>query len=176
MLYFAVGSDSAVKVNAVLGVMSELLLDGYVGGYAVSSGQNAEPEGFEAILLGAINRAENLKPLVSTEHYRVGIENGVIRFPLYSLTLDLAVIVVITPKGQRYFSVSPAVVFPEEMVRQAEQAGFEQTTVGSVIAKALGGSPKDPHSILTGGRLTRAEILAMGVKAALVQIPELFSI
>lgn len=146
--------------------------DAVVCGVETDSGQNAQPVGFFQTFEGAFLRAQQAKHKREDWHLAIGIENGIFSFYTEdAITLDIAIVVVITPSGKIITTTSGGMQFPEPMVERAKAMGFETTTVGSVIAKELGGDGTDPHSILTQGKITRTELLAEAVYNALVQIP-----
>jgi len=86
------------------------------------------------------------------------------------MTLDIAVLVILTPDGRQIITTSEGVQFPEECVRIAEKLGFKTTTVGSIITEKLGGDPTDPHSVLTKGKVTRTMTLVDALTVALQQL------
>ena len=88
----------------------------------------------------------------------------------FGVTLDIAVIVILTPDGRQIVTTSEGIEFPEEYVEIAEERGFETTTVGSVITERLSGDPTDPHSVLTKGKVTRTKTLVDALKTALHQL------
>jgi inosine/xanthosine triphosphatase len=164
-----VGSTSAHKLEAVRQACQTLGLQAVVSGVKTSSGQNEQPVGFEETLSGALTRAisaQSQKP----EEIAIGIESGIIRFNAESVTLDSAVIVILTTDGRRIITTSEGVQFPEEYVKIAEERGFKTTTVGTVITEHLGGDPTDPHSVLTKGTVTRTMTLVDALIIALQQL------
>jgi non-canonical (house-cleaning) NTP pyrophosphatase len=160
------GSMSTHKLNAVRQACRELGFDFVVSGVKTSSGQNEQPVGFDETFGGALNRATSAK---SQDHdsIAIGIESGIFRF---GVTLDIAVIVILTPDGRQIVTTSEGIEFPEEYVEIAEERGFETTTVGSVITERLSGDPTDPHSVLTKGKVTRTKTLVDALKTALHQL------
>lgn len=165
------GSTSAHKLDALRQACSILGHDAVViNGTKTSSGQNEQPVGFDETHNGAWRRAI-LAQKTDEGSIGVGIESGIFRFGKdKSLTLDIAVVVVLTVEGRRIITTSQGVEFPEEYVRIAEERGFAYTTVGSVITEKLGGDPTDPHSTLTNGKVTRSATLVDALVVALRQI------
>jgi non-canonical (house-cleaning) NTP pyrophosphatase len=160
------GSMSTHKLNAVRQACQELGLDAVVLGVKTQSGQNEQPVGFDETFGGALNRATSAMSQ-NPDSIAIGIESGIFHF---GVTLDIAVIVVLTPDDRRIVTTSEGIEFPEEFVRIAEERGFETTTVGSVITERLGGDPTDPHSVLTKGKVTRTKTLVDALKTALHQL------
>jgi non-canonical (house-cleaning) NTP pyrophosphatase len=150
--------------------------------FPVDSGQHAQPEGWDAIFRGAWKRAKgSLEKIPQSagwdmdKTFGVGIESGIHRFksPM-SITIDLALIVITNPMGAVYVAASPGVRFPESAVKAAAEAGFETTSVGNVIVQRsghVGIEDMDPHTVLTGGRLSQHGLLTEGIMTAFRMIP-----
>ncbi len=163
------GSASTHKLDAVRQACERLGLEAIVSGVKTSSGQNEQPVGFDETLAGALTRgttAQTQKP----EAVAIGIESGIFRFGATPITLDIAVIVVLTNDGRQIITTSEGIQFPEEYVRIAEKRGFKTTTVGSVITEHLGGDPTDPHSVLTKSKVTRTKTLVDALVIVLRQL------
>lgn len=163
------GTTSTLKRSAVEEACKTLGLDLILSAVKVPSGQNEQPAGFTEIYAGALNRAQLAKEKAD-DTIAIGIENGIIRLAHNSLTLEFAMIVVLTPEDREIVVSSPGIVFPEQYVREAKSRGFEKNTVGRVIAEKLGGDHQDPHSILSKGKITRKETLVSALLLALKQI------
>lgn len=52
--------------------------------------------------------------------------------------VDLAIVVVLDAKGEKYISTSTGVVFDTKYVEMAQKKGFDKFTVGSVMAAHFG--------------------------------------
>jgi len=167
MIPIACGSTNVHKVSAVRFGSQIAGIEALVTGVETKSVVNAQPVGLDETFLGAQARAQ----LAIREHpdmVCVGIESGILRSA--GVTLDLAVVVVLMPNGDRFVSTSQGIRFPETYVLEAEERGFATTTVGMVIAEHLFCDPRDPHAALTRGRVRRVESLAIGVSAAFAQV------
>lgn len=165
------GSTSEHKLTAIKQVCEQLGLAAAVSGVKAPSGQNEQPVGLGETFQGALNRAQGAKAQ-APEAIAVGIESGIFRAGNNEspLTIDLAVVVVLTPDGRRIVATTPGIEFPEDCVETAKERGFAATTTGSVIAEELGGDPTDPHSALTKGVVSRAKTLVAGLAIALSQL------
>lgn len=165
------GSTSQHKIEAVEQACQQLGLIASVVGVKAASGQNEQPVGLSETFEGALSRAQGAKAQ-NPDAVAIGIEGGIFRTnnEQLPLTIDLAVIVVLTPDNRRIVATTPGVVFPEDCVAIAKERGFATTTAGSVIAEKLGGDPTDPHSTLTKGAVSRAQTLVAGLVVALSQI------
>jgi len=165
------GSTSKHKLTAVKQACEQLGLTASLVGVKAASGQNEQPVGLSETFQGALNRAQGAKAQ-NPKAIAIGIEGGIFitdseQLPL---TVDLAVIVVLTPDGRRIITTTPGIVFPEDYVEIAKKRGFITTTVGSVIAEKLGGDPTDPHSTLTNRAVSRSKTLVDGLVVALTQL------
>ena len=163
----ALGSTNRFKMDAVKEGFLKAGLEVEVIGCEVDSGQNAQPVGFSEMLAGARERAFGAQRFYP-DCITVGIESGLLRAS--SVTIDLAVIVVIARTRTLFVSTSPGIQLLETFVDVAAEQGFGTTTAGAVIAEKLGGAPGDPHSILTQGRVTRFSTLVQGVETAALQM------
>lgn len=166
------GSESLHKLDAVRKACERLGMKASVSGIKASSGQNAQPIGYEETFAGALARAK-LARNQNPDAIGVGIESGILplgRPSVFYFDLDIAVVVVLTMDNRWIVTTSAGIAFPWEHVQTAENRGFESTTVGSVIAKGMGGDPADPHSTLTKGQVSRTMTLTDAVVLALSQI------
>ncbi len=170
MIQVVVGSKSLDKIEATKEGVIRLGIKAEVFGVEAESEQNAQPQGFDEMFDGALMRARKAR-LVYPSPFAVGIENGIIHYNW--ITIDFAVIVVITPTKKLFVSTSSGVRFPEKLVREARVPGFKDHTVGEVIAEKLGGEKTDPHKTLTHGKISRKDILVEAVRLAFAQIPDL---
>lgn len=165
-----VGSTSAHKLNAVKQACAQIGLKTVISGVKTSSGQNEQPVGLDETLKGAVTRAKSAK----TQHpdsIAIGIESGIFHGSGKTpTTLDIAVVVMLSPDGRRIVTTSPGIEFPEKYVHIAKERGFKTTTVGSVIAEKRGGDTTDPHFTLSNGRISRKKTLIDGITTALLQL------
>lgn len=166
-----IGSTSVLKTKAVILILAAephaLSQLNEIYSTKVTSGVNEQPIGLEETLRGATNRAEAAQKEYP-ECLAIGIESGLIREK--GISVDMAVIVFLTPDGRKIVTTSPGIVFPEEYVKITEERGFATTTVGSVIAEKLGGDKSNPHHQLTDAKTSRLKMLTMGVRLAAEQL------
>lgn len=160
----AIGSTSGIKVAAVRHALARAGIAADVVAHAAQSGVNAQPVGRDETLLGATNRARAARAAFPGR-VAIGIENGVVHED--GRWIDVAAVVVSGPDGRETVAWSEAVAVPDVYVDEAAARGFGGVTVGSVIAERTGSTPDDPHGILSGGRRTRAAILADAVASAI---------
>ena len=166
-----VGSTSIHKINAVQQACQELGIKANIKNVYAPSGQNAQPVGFNETFSGAYARAKSAQSN-QLGTIAIGIESGIFRISNRDkqITLDIAIIVVLTPGGRCIITTTESIRLPEEYVSIAEQRGFASTTVGSVLAEQCGGDSTDPHSIITKGEITRTMTLVGALKNAFTQI------
>ena len=169
-LKITVGSTSQHKLGAVRNACETLGLDAIIVGVAAASGQDDQPVGLEATYYGALARA--IAAQAGNPHsITIGIEGGYLRCGGPApITLCVAIVAVLLPDGRRIITTSNSILLPEEHVLEAERRGCKLTTVGAVIAEKLGGDPTDPHTTLTGGRITRTMTLTNALIIALQQL------
>lgn len=173
-VYF-VASTSRHKIGAVENVLRELATRGTVEGYKAASGVNEQPVGHEETFQGAKNRLKNLEEVLienkslTESAVLVSFESGI--YEVGGRWVDIGYVVV--KQGERV-AVAPSagVEFPKEYVEEAKRRGFETATVGSVMAERLGNPDigTDPHAYLTGGKITRNDLLQAAFKTALFQL------
>jgi len=160
-------SSSKHKIEAVKKACVSVGIDAEFSVTKTPSGVREQPVGFEETFRGALARAKGARK-ADPRAVAIGIESGIFRFG--GTTLDMAIIAILTPDGRQIIASSAGFEFPEEYVKIAEARGFESTTVGSVIAEKFGGDSTDPHSALSGGKVSRSEILAEALALGLRQI------
>ncbi|MEI8223690.1 MAG: DUF84 family protein [bacterium] len=167
-----VGSGNSDKIRAVQEACTILDIPTIPFGIDVSSEVNSQPVGFNEIYTGAFNRALGARSN-SSGVIGIGIENGIVALQRPGASIeyfDTAVIVIINEQGEDFVTTSPGIRFPAYYVEKAQQAGFETTTVGSIIAEELGGSTSDPHSTITNGTVSRHQTLVTALVVALRQL------
>lgn len=165
----ALGSDSALKIEALRTAIAELELPFVVKAIKTSSGENEQPLGAEETFCGAWARAQAALNECPEAVAGVGIESGIFKIANGPI-LDYAYIVILRRFNVAIITTTPAVVFPESYVAIAEERGFKTTTVGSVLAEKSGDKADDPHSTVTGGKISRLKTLIVGLEIALCQI------
>jgi non-canonical (house-cleaning) NTP pyrophosphatase len=141
--------------------------------------------GLAEITAGALARMWNIHGSFSRDtDVVVGIENGIVHVKCerefcndHEYYLDLAVVVVMKPNGNLIITTSSAVQVPPAFVFDAERRGFNKWTVGRLIAQRAKraspsppGDPTDPHSIMTGGKVSRTMLLTDALVTAFRQL------
>lgn len=189
-----VATGSEIKINAVKAAFEQAFPGEEIharGIQGADSNIDEQPVG-RRTKRGAKNRLKNARAALQKEReiaqaegqpvpplpdYYVSIENGI--FPEGRGNgrryVDRAVVIVQERGAHRRFATSAGVEFPTEYVEEARAAlpngeGFKTTTVGSVIARRLGGDKQDPHATLTHGQVTRTGLLIQTTVAALQKV------
>lgn len=168
----SLGTRSVHKLAAVERACRELEINATILGVEAHSGENAQPRGFEETFNGALTRATSAKDK-NPDSIAIGIESGIFYFGVEldaPIVMDIAIIVVLGEDGKRIVTTSEGIQFPIAHVKTAKVRGFNKTTVGEIIAEHMGGSPKDPHSTMTGGKVSREMTLVDALKVALRQL------
>ncbi len=168
----AIGSVSDIKNRAVVAAVHrlEILYSCFVM-IKADSGQNEQPENYAETYAGAKRRASIAKE-TDQNAVAIGIENGIFNLgsdedPEY---FDIAVIVILTKDNREITLTSAGLPIPKQFVQKAKALGFDKNTVASVIAREIGGDPNDPHTILTGGKVSRVQVLIDALVTALSQL------
>jgi len=170
-----VASTGEQKLNSVRQACEYVFPDKHlnVGGQRAKSSINEQPEGFEEIIKGALNRLKDLKKIIAGIRYDllVAIENGI-----YSVKtdgkeewFDLAWIVIEDDRGNQHYGHSIGIEFPEAAVAEARRRGFDTTTVGAVLSEWEQSNSKDPQSRLTSFIKNRESILEESIRIVLTQ-------
>ncbi len=160
------GSTSNYKLESIKKACINLGLSFNVLGIKTKSGQNEQPFGVDETFAGALARAKSAQEAYPLE-IAIGIESGIISTNKpKAISLDLAIIVLLF-KEQMIVTTSNGMVFPQKYVNAAKRKGFQNVTVGSVVASKIGGDATDPHSILSNGALSRQETLVKAIEVSL---------
>jgi non-canonical (house-cleaning) NTP pyrophosphatase len=164
----ALGSVSAYKLEAIKSGCDLARLSPIIELFDIPSGQNAQPVGLDEMMAGALTRANTAsKQPKCRNKFCFGIENGIVR--CNGITFDSAMVVLRRPDRRLFWAQSPAIVFPEECVIEAERRGFKTHSVGSVFAEMYGGTSGDPHDALTYASTNRTKLIAHAVHIVLAQ-------
>lgn len=153
---YVLGSTSLTKVKAVRAALSEIHSAATLHQVSVASLVAMQPVGVEETLRGARHRARQAQAL-QPGAYAIGIENGIRQRD--GRWEDWAIVVLISPEGKEFVAESVAIPFPTEAVEVARSRGFDRTTVGAVLHEQYGADQQDPHTFLTNGVHSRADLL-----------------
>ena len=148
-----VASKSKTKVRAVKAAFAKYKVN--VLEKEARSGISSQPVDNETFD-GACNRIKDARERhLSAGHnadfFVVGIENGIFNQEVNGkkVWLDKAVVIIETSGGRQYVRETSLVLLPDEYVAIAQKRGFENTTVGQVMAETDSTiQHDDPHASL----------------------------
>lgn len=154
------GGTNRIKVNALRFALDRVGMGNtHILAEDVTSSIDAQPIGLDMAARGAENRATLAR---ENGGYRasfgIGIESGLTL--VRGVWIDTATVALSKDGVLVGLSVSAGLAFPYDCVMDAIAAGVRYHTAGEFIAKKCGGDPHDPHSTLTGGRITRQALIA----------------
>lgn len=161
-----IASASKIKIDAVHEGLKELRIDPPIEGLKVQSNVSDQPIGFDETFRGAQNRLKNLRNALQDlagNHLLIALENGLWAFGERTNYFDTALCLVEDPSGQIEMATSTGVQIPDEVANHIIDNDLE---VGPYMMEKYGIQEKDPAAVLTGGKVTRSEILSLAVKMA----------
>jgi len=162
----AVGSTNRVKTQAVEHVCDEVF-DVDVSVIAVDVDPGVSPQPFNGeIARGALTRAERARSLADAD-WGVGIEAGVSRQPGAAAAIVTQIAAVVDREGRVTWGTSPGFELPAGV--SALLATGE--TLADAMRSVHGDSFDDDQgaiAVLSGGRITRADLTRSAVEMALV--------
>ena len=129
-------------------------------------GRFGDPAPMSEGMAGARTRAREALVAVASAEYGLGIESQLIEIDMAHY-LDIGV-VCLWKRGAEtaIYTTSPGILCPAEYVRESLRTG-RRTTAGTFFAAATGAAHDDWHSHLTGGRLSREDLLEQAIFPAL---------
>ena len=160
-------STSQIKVDSLLEVMPAGREATVIKTHDCST-PIEQPFGWSTIMDMATLRVRTLQDKPALENFQIfSIENGII-FENDKYWDVCYVLLLASPAGSGLGKSCPVdfrVEFPKEAVLEAQRRDFDKTTVGSVLAEMYPGlNKKDPHSFLTGGKITRKDQFVASLK------------
>lgn len=160
-------TESALKQRAVGRAMRKAGVSVRIDGKKVASGVNEQPMTFDETYEGAKNRHENLHALKVDADYYVTVESGLHHVHeahgAYGCT-----VVIVEPKGSApRVGFDLDVEFPNEWLAKVPS---EYADMGVLVRQKYGIAEKDPTQHLTGGKLTRQDVVERAVFTVAVQL------
>lgn len=167
-------SKATQKIDAIRDALSAVGIDSpTIISVSAPSGINSQPVGDSETTLGAENRLAAILTEEPAADLYISTENG-IRSDGHGNWFDFAVVIVCRQGGDRVITHSMGIKLPTTAVEEAQQRGFDQVTVGKVLAeRGIVSNHQDPHAELTNGAFPRRKILALAIEMALAQLPPL---
>jgi non-canonical (house-cleaning) NTP pyrophosphatase len=176
-----VASASPIKIAATLGALNEIApeSDFTVDGIMPNVKAHEQLVDIEETVFETVNRLLSLQKKLTDNHTEYGLLvatcNGIKK--LNDQWEDIGVVVMMDAKGRTAIAESKGVVLPDKYIKIANERGFADVTVGSVIAEAARrdgfADPDvqfDPHKYLTKGKISRKELLQDAIIKALEQL------
>lgn len=141
-----IASTSELKVQAVKNAFN----DPSIEFIAVKADSNVSEQPMnEQTLTGAFNRIDDARRLSPGADFYVSIENGI--FEEDGKFIDRAIVTIGNETSDPVVTYSDGVEFPKNAVEETRKRGFDQWTVGKVMAEMLiVKSHSDPHLDLSG--------------------------
>lgn len=172
-MVIAIGSKSAIKIAAVVAALRQLGLAEKVKllSCAAPSNIDEQPIGADLTAFGAEERARGTSHIASD--FALGIESGieVIRGHWW---VDRATVVVLSTASMEVaaLATSAGIPFPLKAVHRCLEKGPRHHTVAEYMIHEYGGSAKDGTMTITGGKVSRMQLLTTAVYLALLQLPD----
>lgn len=166
-----IASTSPIKIAALQATLGSEVT---VVGRKAASGVPEQPVGIEQTTQGLRNRLEALRRALEDEgvepDFFAACENGIVSDGC-GHWIDIGT-VVIERDGQEAYAWTAGVQMPTNYVFQASRRGFATTTASSVMAEQVGipQAGTDPHAYLTGGYVSRQDLLAQAFTIAMIQL------
>ncbi len=163
-----IGSQDPVAIGAIVSAIVDLIVPVAVLKIDAPSYMNRQLFGFGEIFQGACNRAHHALALKSkVTAAAIGSECGIV--PKSGQYFYFDALQIVTVDGCLLGTWSKPLPLPSVHVHEAHMRGFSRVTVGEVVVEAYQFrrqkfSPFDIHTILTGGQVTRKQILAEAAK------------
>lgn len=163
-----VASTNEIKLKAVTAVVSDLYA---IQGVKPDIKMNEQLVGMEETVFEVSHRLLSLRKNLEEQKIPYGlivsIGNGITQ--RNNKWEDVGIVMMIDAHGKTSIAVSEGIVFPDKYVEVARTRGFEEITVGSVIAEDFNipEASTDPHTLLTSGKISRKTLLQEAVVRAL---------
>ena len=164
-----VSSKSPVKLRALGAAMRRAGRPIVPVGYKTQSGVNEQPMTIEETLLGATNRHTHLHTLVegTAGDYFATIESGNQAFAGALGFRGLAVTMIEQQGGAVLHGLDVDIEFPPDFARLVPS---QYPDYGVLMQQKFGSTLKDPYPYLTGGKLSRAELLEEAAYRVAIQL------
>ncbi len=171
----ATGTRSNVEREALLLALLRMNRVTRISEIGTDSGVRKQPVGPAEIRKGSENRAR-IARMARPQAIGLGIESGIQITMDYAereiiAVHDLTLVTAISSDGLRLtVSMSNLFQLPVECYRKAHDVGFDKVTVGEIISGMYGGPPDDPHKVISGGKISRVNLIASAIENALLNL------
>ena len=165
-----VSSKSPVKLQALSAAMRRAGRPVVPVGYKTQSGVNEQPMTIEETLQGATNRHAHLHTFVEAGvgDYFATIESGNQAFTAALGFRGLSVTIIEQAGGALRHGLDVDIEFPADF---AALVPSQYPDYGVLMQQKFGSTLKDPYPYLSGGKLTRAELLEEAAYRVATQLP-----
>lgn len=162
-----VSTESRLKHRAVSRAMRRAGISVRVAGQKVSSGVPEQPMSIEETYDGAMNRHALLSEQGVDADYYITVESGQY-YPHSNHSSFGCTVVVVEPRGQdARAGIDVDIEFPREWVSKVPS---QYQDLGVLVQQEYGMAEKDPTSVITGGKLTRAQVIENAAYNVIVQV------
>lgn len=163
-----VSSRSSVKHAAVKRAFAQMGIEAQISGFEVDSGVTAQPLSFEETHAGARNRHSRLKKLTEgSEGYRVTLESGLVRPVADANWKGCEVAIVESSEGKQMTGFDLGLEYPQSML---DKVPSKYPDLGILMQEEYGFKEKDPPTFLSGGRISRADLITQALFKVLAQM------
>lgn len=149
-------TESVLKHAAVGRAMRKAGISVRVAGTKVDSGVAEQPMSVEETYDGAKNRQKALVDLGQIADYYVTVESGQHQIHDNHSKFGCTVVIVEPAGGAVQAGIDLDVEFPQEWLDKIPSV---YPDLGALVQKEFGAAEKDPYTFLTGGKLTRRNVI-----------------
>lgn len=157
-------SKSPLKIAAVKAVVNK---ETKINGIDPHLFSDEQLVGMDEIVAVATQRLIAVKQIDENASLYVSIVSGLVQN--YHQFVDVGIVFIIDDNGKTTIAKSAGLALPLSATQKARLRGFNVFTVGKILGEAMGSHvyDTDPHSLVTSGKQSRSDLLAVAVKKAL---------
>lgn len=160
-------TESLLKQRAIGRAMRRAGTPVQVTGKKVSSGVAEQPMSIEETYDGAMNRHAALHKQKVEADYYITVESGQHQAHSNHSTFGCTVVVVEPHGGDARVGINLDIEFPREWVSKIPS---QYQDLGVLVQQEYGMTEKDPTSIITGGKLTRSQVIENATYNTIIQL------
>lgn len=162
-------TESALKHAAVAAAMERVGIPVEVTGTKVDSGVNEQPATMDETYEGARNRQANLRALGVAADYLITVESGLHQVHEAHGTYGTTVVIVEPAGEEPRVGFHLDLAFPQDWLDKVPSVYAD---MGVLVQEEYGAAEKDPLTYLSGGKITRQDVVEQAVFNVVVQLPE----